>query len=264
MDKIFIIKTFKASLGKSRIVVCICVKYSCDVRIILYYVRVYNFGNFVNGREWENMIKENTFIPGLEGVVAAETAISLLDTEHGQIIIKGHDLIKLSKGNDYLDVVHLLFEGNLPTEAEKKEIEKRLMKSYEIPKGVETVLRALPPTTHPMDTLRTGISALGGFDPLLEEREHEINKKRAYDILGKIPSIVANGYRVIEGQETIQPRADLSFSANFLYMITGKEPTKLEERFLINRYYYTANMKCLTQHLLRESLHPHNQICTGH
>lgn len=177
------------------------------------------------------MIKENTFIPGLEGVVAAETAISLLDTEHGQIIIKGHDLIKLSKGNDYLDVVHLLFEGNLPTEAEKKEIEKRLMKSYEIPKGVETVLRALPPTTHPMDTLRTGISALGGFDPLLEEREHEINKKRAYDILGKIPSIVANGYRVIEGQETIQPRADLSFSANFLYMITGKEPTKLEERF---------------------------------
>ena len=63
-------------------------------------------------------IKEN-FVPGLEGVIAAETAISFLDTEQEKIIIKGYDLIELSKNNDYLDVVYLLFEGLLPTASRK-------------------------------------------------------------------------------------------------------------------------------------------------
>lgn len=177
------------------------------------------------------MVEVNTFIPGLEGVIAAETAISLLDTQLGQIIIKGHDLIKLSTENDYLDIVHLLLEGSLPTEADKKATEEKLKNGDETPEGIDTILRALPPTTHPMDALRTGISALGGYDPLLEERGTEINKKRAYEVLGKMPSIVANSYRILKGQETVHPLAELSYSANFLYMITGQKPTEQEEKF---------------------------------
>lgn len=186
--------------------------------------------NLVNGREWEIMIKENTFKPGLEGVIAAETAISLLDTERGQIIIKGHDLIKLSTENDYLDIVHLLLEGSLPTDLEKNLTGEKLKQGVEIPDSVLTVLRALPKTTHPMDTLRTGISVLGGYDSLLDERGTEINKKRAYELLAKVPSIVSNGYRILEGKEVVHPLSDLSYSANFLYMITGQKPSALEEK----------------------------------
>lgn len=176
------------------------------------------------------MVKVNAFIPGLEGIIASETAISLLDTELGQIIIKGYDLIKLSENNDYIDIVHLLLEGSLPTEAEKVKSHAMLKAGYDVPDGVDQILRALPKETHPMDALRTGISALGGYDLLIDNRETEVNKKRAYEVLGKVPCIVANSYRILMGEETITPLDDLSYSANFLYMITGNKPTVLEER----------------------------------
>ncbi len=179
---------------------------------------------------WVFMVKANAFLPGLEGVIAAETAISLLDTDLGQIIIKGHDLIQLSTQNDYLDIVHLLLEGSLPTEAERKASEAKLKSGYEVPEGVTTILRALPKNTHPMDALRTGISALGGYDAVLDDRATSVNKKRAYEVLGKIPNVVANSYRILNEQETVSPLEELSYSGNFLYMITGKKPTELEER----------------------------------
>lgn len=175
------------------------------------------------------MVNTNMFLPGLEGVIAAETAISLLDTELGQIVIKGYDLIELSKRNSYLDIVHLLLEGTLPTANEKENVETKLKKEYEVPSGVQDVLEALPKATHPMDALRTGISVLAGYDPMIDERALEINKKRAYEVLGKMPNIVANSYRILQNEEQISPLQELSYSANFIYMITGKEPTPLEE-----------------------------------
>jgi len=65
------------------------------------------------------MEAEVQFIPGLEGVVAAKTNISFLDTVQGQIVIKGFDLIKLSQSKEYLDIVHLLLEDRLPTKDEQ-------------------------------------------------------------------------------------------------------------------------------------------------
>lgn len=174
------------------------------------------------------MVHTKTFLPGLEGVVAVETAISLLDTDFGKIIIKGHDLIELSQKKSYLDMVYLLLEGSLPTEDEKVSIEEKLKEEYEVPVGIENILKMLPKETHPMDALRTGISALAGYDTEIDERELERNKKRAYEVLGKMPNIVANSYRILEGKESINPLQELSYSANFLYMITGKKPTPLE------------------------------------
>ncbi|HLR14633.1 MAG TPA: citrate/2-methylcitrate synthase, partial [Bacillota bacterium] len=66
------------------------------------------------------------FIPGLEGVIAAETAISLLATEKEKIVVKGYDLIELSKDKDYLDIVHLLLADQLPNQDEKIRVEERL------------------------------------------------------------------------------------------------------------------------------------------
>ena len=170
-----------------------------------------------------------TFSPGLEGVIAAETAISLLDTELGQIVVKGYDLIELSKTKGYLDIVHLLLEDALPTETEKADMEGKLKKEYGVPEGVIKVLQALPKETHPMDALRTGISALAGYDAEIDQHTLASNKKRAYELLSKVPEIIANSFHVLQDGKTIQPLQELSYSANFLYMITGKKPTELEE-----------------------------------
>ncbi|MEK4737599.1 MULTISPECIES: citrate synthase [Bacillus] len=176
------------------------------------------------------MKAEEKFSPGLDGVVAAETKISFLDTVKGEIVIQGYDLIELSKTKEYLDIVHLLLEERLPNENEKATIEKKLKEEYAVPEGVFNVLKALPKETHPMDGLRTGVSALAGYDSDIENRSLEVNKSRGYKLLSKVPNIVANSYHILNNEEPIQPLQELSYSANFFYMLTGKKPTELEEK----------------------------------
>ncbi|WP_078382452.1 citrate synthase [Sutcliffiella halmapala] len=173
---------------------------------------------------------EEKYYPGLDGVIAAETSISFLDTKLGEIVIKGYDLIELSKTKEYLDIVHLLLENSLPSAVEKAAVEERLKVEYEVPQEVINILNQLPKQTHPMDGLRTGISALAGYDDQLEDNSESLNKGRAYKLLSKVPNIVANSYRLINKEEPIQPLQELSYSANFFYMITGRKPSPLEEQ----------------------------------
>lgn len=176
------------------------------------------------------MSMEEKYIPGLEGIIASETNISFLDTVHGEIVIKGYDLIQLSKTKSYLDIIHLLLEDQLPTDEEKHALATTLKSYYEIPTAVMEVFTHLPKGTHPMDGLRTGISSLAGYDTTLDDRSKQGNKERAYRLLGGVPTIVANSYRILQGLEKIEPDKSLSYSANFFYMLTGRVPSDLEEK----------------------------------
>lgn len=170
------------------------------------------------------------FSPGLEGVIAAETAISFLDTEKEKIVIRGEDLIELSRQKGYIDVAYLLLEEELPDPEKRKRFEDRLKVHYQIPDEVVKILQLLPKNTHPMDGQRTAISALAGYDGALDDRSVEKNIERAIRLLGMLPTITVHSYQILSGQDPIEPRKDLSYTANYLYMITGKEPTKMEER----------------------------------
>ncbi len=176
------------------------------------------------------MTTKEKYVPGLAGVIAAETAISLLDTEQEKIIIRGYDLIELSRKHSYLDVMHLLLENDLPSAEEKRILTEQLKANYEVPKSLFNHFQLLPEQTHPMDGQRTGLSALAGFDEKIDDRSPEANKKKAYKLLGQLPTITVNSYRIIQQEEPVYPRQDLSYSANFLYMITGKVPSELEEK----------------------------------
>jgi citrate synthase len=176
------------------------------------------------------MEAKEKFYPGLDGVVVAETKISFLDTVQSEIVIKGYDLIKLAQSKEYLDIVHLLLEEKLPDSTEIAELKKNLKGEYVIPEELLDMFKHLPENTHPMDGLRTGISALAGYDNNLEERSLTANKKRAYQLIGRVPNIVANSYRIIQKDEPILPNESLSYSANFFYMLTGRIPTSLEEK----------------------------------
>lgn len=174
------------------------------------------------------MLKKESYVPGLAGVIAAETSISLLDTEKEKIVIRGYDLIELSRTSSYTDIIHLLLEGDLPDEAQKHAIQKKLKKHYDVPEVIFEILKSLPKQTHPMDAQRTALSALAGYDEHIEDRSPEANKQKAYQLLGQLPTITVNSYRILNGDEVIYPDPTLSYSANFLYMITGKKPTDLE------------------------------------
>ncbi|MDR7076131.1 citrate synthase [Neobacillus niacini] len=169
------------------------------------------------------------FYPGLDGVVAAETKISFLDTVQGEIVIKGFDLIELSKKYGYLDIVHLLLEDKLPNQEEKNRLENKLKSNYEIQVALYEVFKLLPEQTHPMDALRTGISFISGYDEKIDDRSPDVNKERAYRLLGTVPNIVANSYQILTKKEPVHPDKDLSYSANFFYMITSRKPTAIQE-----------------------------------
>lgn len=175
------------------------------------------------------MEKQVDFKPGLEGVIASETELSFLDVQEEEIVIRGYDLIELAEKKKYLDIVSLLLNHKLPNDEEKKAVEDQLKDEYQVPDAIFSILGQLPKETHPMDALRTGISALAGFDPKLNDRSKEANREKAFRLLGKVPNLVANSYHLLHQEPTHEPKKELSFSANFLYMITGNIPTELEE-----------------------------------
>src|SRR5699024_6463127 len=161
-----------------------------------------------------------------------------------KIIIRGQDLIELSQKKTYADIVHLLLEGELPTPEARDATEKRLTSEGKLPENIIDILKLLPEHTHAMDGQRTAISILGGYDDKIADRSTAVNKERAYKLMGQLPSITVNSYRVLNGQESITPDKSLSYSANFLYMIQEKNQRNCRRKFLIRLYYYTVNMKC--------------------
>ncbi|WP_128894390.1 citrate synthase [Longirhabdus pacifica] len=175
------------------------------------------------------MTTQKTFAPGLEGVIAAETNVSFLDVEAEEIVIRGYDLIELANKKQYLDVAYLLIHGDLPSNEEKKALQKELQGKYHLPSYVSHIFNSLPKQTNMMDALRTGISVLAHEDETLEDHSETAIKQKAYDLLAKIPTIIADSYHIVNGNEPIKPDASLSYSANFLYMMTGNVPTDLEE-----------------------------------
>ena len=149
--------------------------------------------------------------------------------EKEEIVVRGYDLIELAQNVTYLDIVGLLLDGALPNSDERNSIEEKLRSEYGLPRNVNSILQLLPEQADFMDVLRTGISAIASYDVDLEDRSREANTRKAIRLLAKVPEIVANGYRAQTKQPFIDPRKDLSYTANFLYMITGNVPTKMEE-----------------------------------
>lgn len=85
---------------------------------------------------------------------------------------------------------------------------------------------------HPMAALRSAVSLLGLYDEEADVMEREANYRKAIRLQAKLPTIVAAFARIRKGLDPIAPRKDLSFAANFLYMLTGKEPEKIAEEAL--------------------------------
>lgn len=171
------------------------------------------------------------YTPGLENVIAAETNLSYLDVANEEIVVRGYDLIELARKATYLDVVHLLLKGSLPDAGQRAALEESLKQESGVSKYIFEILRLLPKNTHLMDALRTGISALAGDEKELDDRSPEANYRKAIRLLAKVPQIVADSYRAVNNLPPAEPyKENLSYSANFLYMITGKIPTEMETK----------------------------------
>ncbi len=171
-------------------------------------------------------MKEPAYSPGLEGVIAAATSISYLDTEHEQIVLRGYDLIELARSKRYTEVAYLTLYGRLPEASELQAFEGRLRQEAELPGEVYRLLDLLPPRMHVMDAQRTVLSYLAGLeDPAaLRDTSPQADLERGVGVLARMPAVTANAYRAMRGLPRVRPDPSLGFSEGFLYMLLGSRP----------------------------------------
>lgn len=159
---------------------------------------------------------------GLEGVVAASTALSHVFGEEGKLVYRGYDIHELAGKASFEEVAHLLWVGHLPTRTELDAFQAKLDSNRALPGGVIEVLRQLPKKTAPMDALRTGLSALGAID---EEHFGGLpDLDEAIALAAHFPGILAAYFRVRQGLEPVSPKAGHNTAQSYLYQLFGNEP----------------------------------------
>jgi citrate synthase len=166
---------------------------------------------------------------GLEGVVAAETALSDVRGAKGQLVYCGYDIDELAGNTSYEEVVFLLHNNRLPNQEELKALRAELVKYREIPGAVVDVLRALPKDSPPMHVIRTAVSALGCFDPDRDSEDFETQKHIALKLIAQIPIVTAHFHRLRQGKSILESDSALGEAANFLYLMDGEKPIQEKE-----------------------------------
>jgi 2-methylcitrate synthase/citrate synthase II len=172
-------------------------------------------------------MSDEPYYPGLEGVIAGETAIC---TIAGGLSYRGYSIEELARDARFIEVAYLLLEGELPNQEQLADFQSILVESGELPPSVTDLIASIPLHVSAMDVLRTGISAISHFDPQLDDNSREANVAKTLRLLAQIPQLIAARYRLSQGETPLKPNDELSFSANLLYMLTGKEPPASHER----------------------------------
>jgi citrate synthase len=170
-----------------------------------------------------------TYSPGLEGVIAGETAVC---TVEGGLSYRGYFVGDLVEHCSFDEVAHLLIHGELPTAAQLTAFRSRVAAARRLPPPLKDLLAALPKWTTPLDALRTSVSALAHFDQDASDLSHDANVRKAERLLAQIPVAIADHYWLSRGANPLLARQDLSHAANFFYMLRGTEPAPEEVKAL--------------------------------
>jgi len=183
-----------------------------------------------------NLVKndDRIVVRGLRDVAAAETKISYVNP-NGKLYYLGYDIDDLVEYVCYEEIVHLLLYNELPSKRELDALRSLLISEMHLSNAVIESIKSTPLSVHPMDVLRTVVSHLSYFDPNLSDHSETTNKKRAIQLIAKVPTIVAAIHRIRANQQILTPNENFGFAENFLYMFRGK-PADAEEKAAIDRY----------------------------
>ncbi|CAD6002973.1 bifunctional 2-methylcitrate synthase/citrate synthase [Agreia sp. COWG] len=161
---------------------------------------------------------------GLAGVVVDTTSISKVNPETNSLLYRGYPVQELAALCSFEQVAYLLWNGELPSDDELAEFERVERAQRALPVAVRRVIDELPLSAHPMDVLRTAVSVIGASDPRTPDESRESELEKAIGLYARIPAIVAYDQRRRRGEDIIEPRDDLGYSANFLHMTFGEVP----------------------------------------
>lgn len=179
------------------------------------------------------------YLPGLAGVPATKSNISDINGEKGVLYYRGYPIEQLAKFSSFEETTLLLLDGELPTQAELDDFDAQLRENRRVKYHIEDLMKNLPSTGHPMDMLQTAVASLSMFYPgnecltgkdVCEDLNYVHNM--TVKMIARMGTIVAMWEHLRNGYKPVEPRHDLTYAENFLYMLTGEEPDPLLARIM--------------------------------
>jgi len=174
------------------------------------------------------------YLPGLAGVPATKSNISDIDGEKGILAYRGYPIEQLAENSTFEETCMLLLDGRLPTRQQLDDFDQRLRHNRRTQFHIRDLMKTFPNSGHPMEMLQTAVASLGMFYPGNEcltgaDACGDLNyiHNMTVKIIARMSTIVAMWEHLRNGYEPPEPRKDLNYAENFLYMFTGKEPDPL-------------------------------------
>ncbi|WP_456401160.1 citrate/2-methylcitrate synthase [Persephonella sp.] len=187
---------------------------------------------------------------GLAGIPVVKSSISYIDGEKGVLEYRGIPIQELAENSNFLETAYLLVFGKLPSKEEYEKFVSDVKDNLFLDRSIIQFLKDIPPETHPMKVLQSIIPILSAFDENKEVLDEKHHYSSLVNLLGKVPTILANWKMIREGKEPVLPDPSLDYGENFLYMLTGKKPEKLEGKIfdicLILHAEHTINASTFT------------------
>ncbi|TAN51187.1 MAG: citrate (Si)-synthase [Betaproteobacteria bacterium] len=186
---------------------------------------------------------------GLKGVHFDRSRVCFIDGRAGELRYRGYSIHDLAQRSSFEETCYLLLQGELPTQAQLAAFEAELRAARRLPEEILGVIRTVQ-RAHPMDVLRTAVSALGAFDPEVADNSPAATLRKAIRLASQVPMIVAAHEQIRNGRAPVTPDAALGHAANFLYMLRGKAPSadaaKLMDTDMILHAEHGANASSFT------------------
>ena len=167
---------------------------------------------------------------GLRGQSAGETALCTVGKSGSGLTYCGYDISDLADNATFEEVAYLLFNGELPNQAQLDAYKTELLAMRDLPQALKEVLQRIPADAHPMDVMRTGCSFLGNLEP---EENFEQQNRAANRLLAAFPAIMCYWYRFSHDGVEIDCQSDEdSIGGHFLKLLHDKSPSEQHKRVM--------------------------------
>lgn len=163
----------------------------------------------------------------LSGQVAGNTALCTVGRSGNDLHYRGYDIMDLAGQCEFEEVAYLLVHGKLPNQAELSAYKAKLKALRGLPAGLKTALEQLPPSAHPMDVMRTGVSVLGCLQPEHEDHNYAGARDIADKLMASFGSMLLYWYHFSHnGRRIVVESNEDSIGGHFLHLLHGKPPSK--------------------------------------
>jgi 2-methylcitrate synthase len=204
---------------------------------------------------------------GLAGVVADYTAISKVNPDSNSLLYRGYPVQELAANKSFEEVALLLWTGELPSEAELTVFCAFERANRALDASVRAAIDLLPLDCHPMDVARTAVSVMGANDPLAEDSSVPAELDKAKSLFAQFPAVVAYDQRRRRSLPLVEPRPDLDYAQNFLWMTFGEEAAPaVVDAFRVSMVLYAEhsfNASTFTARVITSTLSDLHSAVTG-